>query len=343
MKKLFGKINDVPVYSFSIGNGQISAEILTYGATLKSLFVKDKNGKELDVVLGYNTLEEYVERSYYAGAIVGRVANRIANARFMLNGKEYNLSKNNGEHALHGGFNGFSKKIWEVVDFGDYFVTLKHFSLDGEEGYPNNVAVLVTYLITNNELQIIYDATSDGDTILGLTNHAYFNLNGENGDNVFDTLLSIDANSVVLVNAQRVADGTLLDVENTVFDFRKEREIGNILTSTDKYILEFKGYDICYALNGKGYRTIAKATSKKSGISMETITDADGVQLYVANHFKGKKGKNCTYEDGACFCLETGRYPNAINCKNFPSPILKKGVPYTSKTTYSNNKIIFII
>lgn len=334
MKNLFGQINGAPVYSFNIGNGQISAEILTYGATLKSLFVKDKNGKTLDVVLGYNTLEEYVERSFYAGAIVGRVANRIENARFILNGKEYNISKNNGEHALHGGFNGFSKKIWEIADFGDNFVTLKYFSADGEEGYPNSVTVFVTYLIENSELQIIYNALSDGDTILGLTNHAYFNLNGEDGPNVFDTLLSIDANSVVLVNEQRVANGTLLDVKNTVFDFTKEREIGNFLTSNDKYILDFKGYDICYALNGKGYRLVSKATSKKSGISMETITDAEGVQLYVANLFKGRNGKNCTYKDGACFCLETGRYPNAINCNNFPSPIIKKGVPFTSKTTY---------
>jgi aldose 1-epimerase len=333
MQKLFGQIENIPVYSFTIGNEKIRAEILTYGGTLKSLFVKDKKGKELDVVLGYNTLEEYMDHSYYAGSIVGRVANRIGYAKFTLNGKEYNISKNNGEHSLHGGFSGFSKKIWEVVEFSNDFITLKYVSPNGDEGYPGKVEVFVTYRVEDSELSITYNALSDEDTILGLTNHAYFNLNGEDGENVFDTILSIDANSVVLVNKERVADGKLLPVENTVFDFRMEREIGNILTSTDEYITTFKGYDICYALNGSGYRSIAKATAP-SGVCMETFTDAEGVQLYVANLFKGKIGKNCTYQDGACFCLETGRYPNAINCKNFPSPVIKKGVPFNSKTAY---------
>ena len=334
MQKLFGQIENIPVYSFTIANENIKAEILTYGGTLKSLFVKDKNGKALDVVLGYNTLEEYIDHSYYAGSIVGRVANRIGNASFILNGKEYNISKNNGKHSLHGGFSGFSKKVLEVLEFGDDFITLKHVSKNGDEGYPGEVEVLVTYRVEDCELSITYSALSDEDTILGLTNHAYFNLNGEDGENVFDTKLSIDANSVVLVNEERVADGKLLSVENTIFDFRKEREIGNILTSTDEYIKSFKGYDVCYALNGSGYRSVARATSVKSGISMETLTDAEGVQLYVANLFKGKLGKNCTYQDGACFCLETGRYPNAINCKNFPSPIIKKGERFSSKTAY---------
>ena len=334
-KKVFGYINEKPVYSFIITNGTISANIITYGATLQSLLVPNKNGKLLDVVLGYNTLEQYVERSYYAGAIVGRVANRTANAKFTLNGKEYNISKNNGEHSLHGGFSGFDKKVWDVASYSSNHVTLKYVSADGEEGYPANVSIQVTYSITNeNEILIEYNALSDGDTILGLSNHAYFNINGEDGAPVFDTLLSIDADSVVLVNEQRVADGTLLNVDGTIFDFKEIRPIGNYLTSTNEYLVKFKGYDICYALNGKGYRSISKAQSNISGIIMETFTDMEGVQLYVANLFSGKTGKNCVYKDGACFCLETGRYPNAVNVKSFPSPIIKKGEPFNSKTTY---------
>ena len=334
-KKVFGYLGKTPIYSFNITNGTLTANIITYGATLQSLLVPNKKGELLDVVLGYNTLEQYLERSYYAGAIVGRVANRTANAKFTLNGKEYNISKNNGEHSLHGGFSGFDKKVWEVVSYGENYVTLSYVSKDGEEGYPASVSIQVTYSVTNeNALSIEYNALSDGDTVLGLTNHAYFNLNGEDGSNVFDTLLSIDANSVVLVNEQRVAEGTLLNVDGTIFDFKEIRPIGNYLTSTNEYLVKFKGYDICYALNGKGYRSIAKAQSNISGISMETITDAEGVQLYVANLFSGKTGKKCVYKDGACFCLETGRYPNAVNVKNFPSPIIKKGVPFTSKTTY---------
>ena len=334
-KKVFGYIDGAPIYSFNVTNGTITATVITYGASLQSLLVPNKDGKLLDMVLGYNTLEQYLERSYYAGAIVGRVANRTGYAKFTLNGKEYNISKNNGEHALHGGFSGFDKKVWEVVSYAENYVTLKYISVDGEEGYPATVTVEVTYTVTNdNELSIEYNAISDGDTVLGLTNHAYFNINGEDGEPVFDTLLSIDSNSIVLVNEQRVADGTLLNVGGTVYDFKNIRPIGNYLTSTDEYLVKFKGYDVCYALNGKGYRSVAKAQSNVSGIVMETLTDAEGVQLYVANLFKGKAGKNCVYKDGACFCLETGRYPNAINCKNFPSPIIKKGEPFRSKTSY---------
>ncbi len=333
-KEIFGQIDGKPVYKYTITDGKISASVLNYGAIWHSFLAPNDKGGVIDLILGYKKLEDYATRLGYMGAIVGRVANRIANARFTMNGKTYNLSKNNGEHSLHGGINGFNSKIWEEVLLTDNSVTLYYFSKDGEEGYPSNVKVYVTYSVVENGVKIEYNAIPDGDTPISLTSHAYFNPNGEDGGNCYGTTVQIDADYVVPVNSERVADGTLTHVKGTVFDFKKPRIIGNYLNSLDPTLKEFKGYDICYALNGSGFRKVAEVLGDKSGIKIEVYTDMDGLHLYASRAFTGVEGKSCVLVEGSSICLETQRYPNAVNCANFPSPFIKKGQAFVSSTFY---------
>lgn len=333
MQKLFGILDGKEVYSYTITNGKFSAEIITYGATLRKLTMPDKNGKANDVVLGYNTLEEYVNNGGYLGATIGRIANRIEGGKFILNGTEYNVGLNEVKNSLHGGFKGFDKKIWRAT-YGEDFAILSLLSPDGEEGYPGNLNVTVTYRLTEDGLKITYLAKSDKDTILSLTNHSYFNLNGEDGADVTDTELFIDADNITPVRADLIPLGTLQSVKGTIFDFTCYKEIGKDLGSNDPFLKQFGCYDVNFALNGTGYRKVCSAQSKRSGITMETYTDQAGLQLYTASYKDGRKGKNATYYNNCAFCLETQNYPNAINCKNFPSPILKAGEEYKTTTFY---------
>ena len=333
MQKVFGNLNGTDIYSYEIKKGNFSAEIITYGATLRKLTMPDKNGKITDVVLGYNTLEEYVNNGGYLGATIGRIANRIEGGKFTLNGNEYQVGLNEVKNSLHGGFKGFDKKIWRAT-YGEDFVILSFFSPDGEEGYPGNLNVTVTYRLTEEGLKISYLAKSDKDTILSLTNHSYFNLNGEDGADITDTELFIDADNITPVKDDLIPLGTLKSVENTIFDFTSYKEIGKDLGSDDEFLKKFGCYDVNFALNGRGYRKVCSARSYRSGITMETYTDQAGLQLYTASYKEGRKGKVTTYYNNCAFCLETQNYPNAINCKDFPSPILKAGEEYKSTTLY---------
>ncbi len=333
-KEIFGYKDGLAVHKYTITNGEITATVLSYGAIWQSFIAPDKNGKPTDLIIGYKTIEEYATRAGYSGAIVGRVANRIANAEFTMNGKVYKLSKNNGEHSLHGGVNGFSSKIWEEVALSENSVTLKCFSADGEEGYPANVEVFVTYTVTNDGVKIDYKATPDGDTPIALINHAYFNPNGEDGGACYDVELQIDADAIVHLDEKRIPDGALTSVDGSVLDFRTARKIGDFVHPTDPILVDFHGYDFCYALNGKGYRKVANAYGDKSGINIEVYTDMDGLQIYAARCFVGVQGKSCVLYEGNSFCLETQRYPNAVNCPNFPSPFVKKGQSFISTTFY---------
>lgn len=333
-REIFGSKDGQTVYKYNLKNGKISASVINYGAIWHSFIAPDKNGKPVDLIIGYKTVEGYSTGKGYMGSIVGRVANRIANAEFVMNGKTYKLSQNNGKHSLHGGTNGFNSKIWEEVGLTENSVTLRYFSKDGEEGYPANLEVLVTYTVTDGGVRIDYKATPDGDTPIGLINHAYFNPNGEDGGACYDVLMELDADYVVPVNSERVADGSLLKVDGTVFDFRKLRKIGDFVHPTDPALIDFKGYDICYALNGKGFRKVGKVIGDKSGIEMEIYTDMEGLQFYASRVFVGVEGKSCTLYEGNSFCLETQHYPNAVNCPNFPSPFVKKGQIFESSTEY---------
>ena len=333
-KEIFGFLDGQPVYKYTITDGKITASIISYGAVWHSFIVPDKNGKPTDLVVGYNNLEDYLTRKGYLGAIVGRVANRIANAEFKMNGKTYKLSKNNGEHSLHGGFNGFNTKIWQEVSLAENSVTLKIFSPDGEDGYPANLEFFVTYSVVDNGVRIDYKTTPDEDTPIGPISHAYFNPNGEDGGACYDVSLQIDADAIVSINQERVPDGKLTSVEGTVFDFKRPRKIGDFINSNDATLQTYRGYDVCYALNGKGFRKVAEITGDKSGITMEVYTEMEGLQLYAGKVFVGVEGKTCTLYEGNSFCLETGRYPNAVNCSEFPSPFVKKGQTFSSSTLY---------
>ena len=327
-KKSFGKLNGKDVFCYTITNGKITAEILDYGATLRSLQVPDKNGKLVDVVLGYNSLDEYVNDKGYFGATVGRVANRIKNGKFSLNGKEYNVGRNEGENSLHGGIKGFDRAIWSVVE-SENSLTFEHLSVDGDEGYPGNLKVKVTYTITdNNALKLDYEAVCDADTILNLTNHSYFNLNGDGGEQILNTQMQIDADYFLPTDEQLIPLGKLESVKGTPYDFTTFKKVG------ESFSKDFPLYDICLALNGKGYRKIAEIKTDVTGIAMETYTDLHGYQVYTPYYPDAKQGKNGLYGDYCAICVETQYFPNAINCKNFPSPVLKKGDVFKSTTEY---------
>ena len=220
-----------------------------------------------------------------------------------------------------------------MIDYGENFITFKYLSVDGEEGFGGNLSITIKYTITeNNSLKMEYRATSDADTPISVTNHAYFNLNGENGKNVFDTQLQIYADYITPLNDERITDGRYMSVVGTVYDFTKGKKIGDYYNSDDEYLKKFGGYDINYMPNGKGYRLIASA--KDGGIELQVYSDAVGVQFFTENSLDDRKGKSCTYKKGAGFCLETQNVPNAVNCKEYPSCILKKGEEYKTTTEY---------
>ena len=335
MKKvLFGNINGQDVYEYTLDNGVIQVGILTYGGTIRSINLPNKNGGYTDIALGYDTLEEYLSNGGYIGALIGRVANRIYQGKFTLNGVEYQVGVNDGCNSLHGGFNGFDKKIWKDTVEGNSLV-LRCESFDMEEGYPGNLKVTVVYTLTSdNALDIEYFAECDKDCPVSLTNHVYFNLNGA-GNDVLNTQLSILADSITPVNEDFVPVGNYLQVENTPFDFNTPKEIGKDINCDNKVLKICGGYDVNYVTRGSGFRKISTAYSPLTGITLETYTDQPGVQLYTGNFLDGINGKNgAKYNKNHAFCLETQGFPNAVNCPQYPSIILKNGEKLYSKTTY---------
>ncbi len=332
-KREFGFFNGQKVTEYIIGNGKMQVSILDFGATIRSINLQLSNGTWRDVVLGYNTIDEYASQNGYLGATIGRVANRIGGAKYTLNGKVFKLYKNNGENTLHGGKSGFSHKVWQTLDCGEDFVALKYYSADGEEGFGGNMEVIVKYTVTEkNSLKIEYTAVCDEDSPVSLTNHAYFNLNGEDSINVFDTMLTIDADTITPVNDNLITDGRYMSVKGTVYDFNTAKKIGDYFNSKDQYLKKFGCYDVNFMPNGKGFRQIATAID--GGVEMQVFSDAVGVQLYTETFLEGRKGKHSVYKKGWAFCLETQNVPNAVNCKEYPTCIIKKGQEYKTATEY---------
>ncbi len=327
-------IDNSIIKKFTLSNQNLSVEIINLGATITSITTKDKFGCDVDVVLGYKTAKEYLYNDGYLGATIGRVGNRIGGAEFTLNGKKYNIGKNDKQNSLHGGFNGFNKKIWQdkITDNG---IEFSCFSPDGEEGYPSNLWATIKFSLTENGLKLEYTATTDYSTIVNLTNHAYFNLNGENDGSILDNVIYINANYITPVNANLIPTGEFMPVKNTPFDFNQPKSIGQEINADNEQIKFCDGYDINYVLNDKGFRKIAVAESLKTGIKMEVYTDNVGVQFYSGNFLNGAIGKSRTaYVKRSGFCLETQNFPNAINCPDFPSPILNEGETYKTTTEY---------
>ena len=347
-KKLFGTMpNGEEVYIYTIKNSNgMAAEICTYGGTIVSTKVPDKDGKFHDVILGYDTLDGYLKGNKFYGALIGRFGNRIQYGKFTLNGKEYQLAQNDGENHLHGGPKGFDKVVWtaKIIEDEANNLELSYLSPDGEEGYPGNLTVKVNYVLTEeNALEINYSATTDADTVVNLTNHAYFNLSGHSSGDVLKQKLMINADKFTVNDKYSIPTGEIKEVSGTPMDFRTLTPIGKNIDSDYEQVVFGKGFDHNWVLNTNGSDSIkaAQAIAEDTGIVMDVYTTTPGVQFYSGNFIDGAEtGKeNTVYQMRNGFCLETQFFPNSINCSNFASPILKAGEEYKHKTVYKFSTI----
>ena len=335
-----------PVHLYSLKNRNgMSADIMTYGATVVRLIAPDRRGQMGDVLLGFNSLSDYEAKSPYFGCIVGRYGNRIAEGKFTLNGQTFTLATNNDTAHLHGGDVGFDKKVWKaepVLNGMNAGVRFHYLSIDGEEGYPGNLEVTVTYYLTdNNELEIQYFATTDQATPVNLTNHMYFNLQGEGIGDINGHFLMIDADRFTPVDEALIPTGELAPVLGTPFDFTSSRAIGERVNSDHEQINLGGGYDHNFVLN-KPYGTMGMAAEvyePVSGRVMQVFTEEPGIQFYGGNFLEtdgvvrvGKSGVAYLHRTG--FCLETQHFPDSPNQPSFPETILNPGETYETTTVY---------
>jgi aldose 1-epimerase len=340
----FGKMPDgTSIEIFTLTSKMAEARIMTFGGILVSLRVPDRNGKQGDVVLGYDTLDGYVANSNgpgtaFFGAVIGRYANRIAHASFALDGRKYSLSKNNGENALHGGPHGFFNVVWQgkAIPNG---VELTYLSKDGEEGYPGNLRATVRYTLDEGDLKIVYSATTDKDTVVNLTNHSYFNLAGEGQDSILKQQLTLHASRFTPVDAGLIPTGELKSVASTPFDFRKPTAIGAHINADDEQLRLGRGYDHNWVLDAEP-GTLSEAAllyDPSTGREMRVLTDQPGIQFYSGNFLDGSiKGKGgVSYGLRSGLCLETQHYPDSPNHPDFPSIELKPGGSYHTETVFS--------
>ena len=334
-KSIFGQIDGKQVDLYTISGKNMTVRITNFGGIVTSIIVPDRDGKMDDVVLGFDSLKEYISEHPYFGCIVGRYGNRIAEGKFELEGHPYQLAANNGKNHLHGGIRGFDKKIWNAKEYrnGDEAgLELSYTSPDGEEGYPGELKVRVIYAVTpDNELKIRYFAETSKATPVNLTYHGYFNLNGAGNGDILDHELMIDADRYTVVNDQLIPTGELRDLSGTPFDFRKEKMVGKDMAMVDG------GYDHNFVLNNNGkFAKIAVLKESSKGRQMEVYTDQPGVQFYGGNFLDGsltgKDGKKYYMHYG--LCLETQHFPDSPNQPGFPNTILRPGEVFQSSTVY---------
>jgi aldose 1-epimerase len=342
-RKEYQKIIDnkpTDLYVLKNKNGMIAA-VTNYGGRLVSLIVPDKNGVPVDVVVGFNSVEEFKNcpEPYY-GATIGRYANRIAKGKFILDGREYSLALNNGPNHLHGGPKGFHNVVWEAEQLDEKNVLLTYLSVDGEEGYPGNLNVELLYSLTDeNELKLNFKAATDKTTIINLTNHAYFNLNGQGSGSILNHLLEINADHFTPIDATSIPTGVLQPVSDSAFDFRHPIAIGSRINEDDIQLKNGIGYDHNFVLNKKPGEKLdfaARAVGDATGIVMEVYTEEPGLQLYSGNFMKGKnkiKG-GATDDYRTAFCLETQHFPDSPNHPSFPSGILEPEDVYRTESVF---------
>jgi aldose 1-epimerase len=331
----------IAIYTLTNRSGA-EARITTYGGIVVSLKVPDRKGKLEDIVLGFDSLDEYVKgNSAYFGALIGRYGNRIGKGSFSLNGVEYKLAVNNGENHLHGGIKGFDKVVWTATDpkvSSGASLILEYLSHDGEEGYPGALRVTVTYTLTDkNELKIDYLATTTKDTVVNLTHHSYFNLAGQGNGDILSHQVMINADRFTPVDSGLIPTGELKLVKGTPFDFSQPAAIGSRINDADEQLKFGKGYDHNFVLNGQmgTLRQAATVFEQTSGRVMEVWTTEPGIQFYTGNFLDGKPGKGGKpYEFRYGFCLETQHYPDSPNKPDFPTTVLRKGGKYQSTTIY---------
>ena len=331
---------EVKIYHLENKKGAY-VEVLQYGAILVKVCVPDKNGELKDVVLGYDDMESYEVNGCFFGAIIGRSGNRIENSRFFIDDKEVILTENENHNNLHSGPNGFEKKLWEVKEISQDKNSVDFFRIspDGENGFPGEFQVSVTYEFTeDNTLQIYYSGISDKATLANMTNHSYFNLTGEGSGKVLDTYLTIHARDYNPVDEFSIPTGEYAAVEGTPMDFNKAKKIGQEIEADFQQLKYTGGYDHNYVTDNyaKGSRrTVAVAYNETSGITMDVISDCPCVQFYAGNFVIDEKGKNGhVYNKREGFCLETQVEPNAVNVEAFHSPVLEAGEKYQSFTAY---------
>jgi len=349
-EEAFGIMNDsVKINRYTLKNEKgMEVSIMTYGGIITSLKVPNKDNVIQDVVLGFDSLQPYINPEYtkscpFFGALIGRYGNRIAKGKFSLDGEEFTLATNDGPNHLHGGIKGFDKVVWSVAetktDSISASLVLNYLSKDLEEGYPGNLNTRVTYTLNNdNVLEVDYEATTDKKTIVNLTQHSYFNLSGDYSKTILDHEITINADKFIPVDATLIPTGELQDVVNTPFDFRIAKTVGKEIEVDNEQLKRGLGYDHCWVLNNQneGMRLAATAYEPTSGRLLEVFSDEPGIQLYTGNFLNGtlpsKQGG--TYGHRTGFCLETQHYPDTPNQKDFPSVVLNPGETYKTTTTF---------
>lgn len=344
-KQSFGRLQDGrEVYTYTLDNGSgVIPVISDFGGTVVKLFVNDKNGVPVDVVCGFDSVDGYLMASGYQGAIIGRVCNRIHNCKYTLNGVEYELFANDGNNSAHGGKIGFNKRVWDVVETADGeepALVLRYVSPDMEENFPGELTVTVTYkLVKDGGLSIRYEATTDKDTIINLTNHSYFNLSGCGNGTIKDHIMWIDADKINEQDYELIPTGKFINVKGTAYDFNEPKAIGRDFDSEPSMEIQHGGYDNNYIINNYDgtVKLVATLENPENGIKMSTYTNQPCVQIYTSNmidendiHFKGDRPqrKNCAV------CFETQHMPDAINHPNFTNTVLKPGEKYDYTTVY---------
>jgi aldose 1-epimerase len=327
---------------YTLTNGTITMQVTNFGARVVSLWTPDKEGKMADIVLGYENIDRYVNNTgeRFLGAVVGRVANRIGDGKFTLDGKEYTTPQNNNGQTLHGGLKGVDMVVWDVEYVADNAITLHLLLPDGTDGFPGNLDITMTYTLTpENEFEVTYHATTDKKTIVNLSHHSFFNLKGEAGGTITDHILTIKADAITPVDANLIPTGELLPVDGTPFDFREPHAIGERIEADHEQLKNGKGYDLNWVIaredNGQ-VETVATLYEPTSGRCMDVATDQVAIQFYSGNFFdgtyNGKYGKPLKFRESVA--LETQKHPDAINHDNFPSTILNPGEVYKQVCVY---------
>ncbi|MYS55182.1 galactose-1-epimerase [Streptomyces sp. SID6013] len=345
VKELFGRLADgTKVYRWSLENGGTRMKVLSYGGVVQSLEIPDRRGRYANVSLGFDNLDDYVARSPHFGALIGRYGNRIAKGRFTLDGKEYQLSVNDGENSLHGGALGFDYRVWDVEPFtrgSDTGLVLHYTSVDGEMGYPGTLKAKVTYTLTRRgDWRIDYEATTDKATVVNLTSHVYWNLAGEGSGTIEDHELSIAASRFTPTDAGLIPTGELARVSGTPFDFRRAKPIGRDIRDAHPQLVTAKGFDHNWVLD-KGITDrpehIATLRDHASGRTLRIATDQPGLQFYSGNFLDGTLTGtgDSLYRQGDALCLETQHFPDSPNHPSFPSTVLRPGQTYRTSTVHS--------
>ena len=312
---------------YTLTNGNLTMQVTNFGARVVTLWAPDRNGEMADIVLGYQNIDRYINNGgeRFLGSVVGRVANRIGAGTFTLDGKQYHTPKNNNGQTLHGGDKGLDMVVWDVVEVADNYIVLNYIAADGQDGFPGNLNITMTYTLTeNNEFKVEYSATTDSKTVVNLSHHSFFNLKGEAGGTITDHILQIDADYITPTDIYLIPTGELMAVESTPFDFREAHAIGDNIDADNEQLKNGRGYDMNWVLSREDNGEVVRVMSlyePTSGRAMDVLTDQIALQFYSGNFFdgsyEGKYGKPLAFRESVVF--ETQRYPDAPNHSNFPS------------------------